>query len=219
MGHEVCTTHDGLSAPEVEREFRPDAVLLDIGLPQMDGFEVAAELRSHPEFAGVLIVGSSGYSRESDRRRAEPKSGSTRTWSNHPTPGSSSRSSMPAGPPRGRPLPDPRRPRGDVRTSHPGEASPGLTASLVHCSSRLSSSLGVDGFDQVQVEPGLPGTPVIGLESITADADKQGRGSPPLADIRRHLVSVDRRQPDIEEDDVEAARSADFHCGGSVSHL
>ncbi len=70
-GHEVSTSHDGPSALKLAREFRPDAVLLDIGLPHMDGFEVAAQLRSHPEFAGVLIVGSSGYSRESDRRRAQ----------------------------------------------------------------------------------------------------------------------------------------------------
>jgi two-component system, OmpR family, response regulator len=69
-GHEVKTTHDGPSALEAAREFRPDAVLLDIGLPRMDGFEVAAQLRSHPESGRVLIVGSSGYSRDSDYRRA-----------------------------------------------------------------------------------------------------------------------------------------------------
>lgn len=69
-GHEVRTTHDGLSAVEVAREFRPDAVVLDIGLPHLDGFHVAAQLRALPEFDRTLIVGSSGYSRENDRRRA-----------------------------------------------------------------------------------------------------------------------------------------------------
>ena len=69
-GHEVRTTHDGPSALDLAAEFRPDAVLLDIGLPRMDGFEVAEQLRAHPDFARILIVGSSGYSRESDRRRA-----------------------------------------------------------------------------------------------------------------------------------------------------
>jgi DNA-binding response OmpR family regulator len=69
-GHEVRTTHDGLSAFEVSMEFRPDAVVLDIGLPHMDGFEVAKRLRSLAEFERTLIVGSSGYSQESDRRRA-----------------------------------------------------------------------------------------------------------------------------------------------------
>lgn len=69
-GHEVRTTHDGLSALEAAAQFHPDAVVLDIGLPVLDGFEVASRLRAQPEFARTLIVGSSGYSRESDRRRA-----------------------------------------------------------------------------------------------------------------------------------------------------
>lgn len=70
-GHDVKMAHDGLSAIETAVAFRPDAVILDIGLPQIDGFEVAARLRALPEFGGILIVGSSGYSRESDRRRAD----------------------------------------------------------------------------------------------------------------------------------------------------
>jgi DNA-binding response OmpR family regulator len=69
-GHEVRTTHDGRSALQMACEFRPDAVLLDIGLPHLDGFEVAMRLRALPDFARILIVGSSGFSRESDRRRA-----------------------------------------------------------------------------------------------------------------------------------------------------
>jgi DNA-binding response OmpR family regulator len=69
-GHEVRTTHDGRSALLMASEFRPDAVLLDIGLPHLDGFEVAVRLRTMPDFARILIVGSSGYSRESDRQRA-----------------------------------------------------------------------------------------------------------------------------------------------------
>ncbi len=69
-GHNVELAHDGLSAIEAAASFRPEAVILDIGLPQLDGFEVASRLRACPEFEGMLIVGSSGYSRESDRRRA-----------------------------------------------------------------------------------------------------------------------------------------------------
>ena len=69
-GHEVRTSHDGLSALEMAQKFRPDAVVLDIGLPHLDGFGVAARLRERPEFERTLIVGSSGYSRESDRLRA-----------------------------------------------------------------------------------------------------------------------------------------------------
>lgn len=69
-GHDVRTGYDGPSALEIAREFRPDAVLLDIGLPRMDGFEVAAQLRSIPDFERILIMGSSGYSRDCDRERA-----------------------------------------------------------------------------------------------------------------------------------------------------
>lgn len=69
-GHEVRSTHDGRSALDFCMEFRPDAVVLDIGLPHMDGFEVATRLRALPDFERTLIVGSSGYSREADRQRA-----------------------------------------------------------------------------------------------------------------------------------------------------
>lgn len=69
-GYEVRTAHDGASAVEMARGFRPDAVVLDIGMPEMDGFEVASRLRALAEFEQTLIVGSSGYSREADRERA-----------------------------------------------------------------------------------------------------------------------------------------------------
>lgn len=69
-GHDVCMAHDGPSAVEAARDFLPDAVILDVGLPLMDGFAVAARLRALPRFARTLIVGSSGYCRESDRQRA-----------------------------------------------------------------------------------------------------------------------------------------------------
>ncbi len=50
-GHEVRTTHDGHSALRMACEFRPDAVLLDIGRPHLDGFEVAVRRRALPDFA------------------------------------------------------------------------------------------------------------------------------------------------------------------------
>ena len=69
-GHEVRAAHDGPSALQLAEEFRPDALLLDIGLPRMDGFTVAKRLRSAPGFERTLIVASSGYSGESDRLHA-----------------------------------------------------------------------------------------------------------------------------------------------------
>jgi two-component system CheB/CheR fusion protein len=69
-GYEAAVTYDGPSALARAVDFQPDAVLLDIGLPLLDGFEVAKQLRSLPGLAGTLIVASSGYNREADLRRA-----------------------------------------------------------------------------------------------------------------------------------------------------
>ena len=66
-GHEVAEEHDGLGALVTAANFRPDLMLLDIGLPGMDGFEVARRFRADPQFAKVRIVALTGYGRESDR--------------------------------------------------------------------------------------------------------------------------------------------------------
>jgi len=62
-GHEVETAHDGPAAVYRTREIQPDVVFLDIGLPGMDGYEVAATLRSEG-FAETLLVAVSGYAEE-----------------------------------------------------------------------------------------------------------------------------------------------------------
>jgi signal transduction histidine kinase/CheY-like chemotaxis protein len=70
-GHEVelaCSGADGL---EAARLFHPEVVLCDIGLPGMDGFEVAAELRRDPATAGAQLIAVTGYGREEDRRRSK----------------------------------------------------------------------------------------------------------------------------------------------------
>lgn len=68
-GHEARTAADGLAALDVARIFHPEIILLDIGLPKKDGYEVARELRrEHGE--AVLLVAITGYDREEDRRRA-----------------------------------------------------------------------------------------------------------------------------------------------------
>jgi CheY-like chemotaxis protein len=70
-GHEVAVAHDGPAALEAADAFRPQAVLLDIGLPLLSGFEVAQRLRQAPADGGrPFLVAFSGYNRESDRRRA-----------------------------------------------------------------------------------------------------------------------------------------------------
>ena len=60
-GHETVQAHDGPTAVAVARERRPDIVLLDIGLPGMDGYEVATALRSDPRTRDARIIAVSGY--------------------------------------------------------------------------------------------------------------------------------------------------------------
>jgi CheY-like chemotaxis protein len=69
-GHEVHTVHDGTAALSAVREFRPDVVLLDIGLPGKNGYEVARELRAIPDSAVKLLAAMTGYGQEEDRRRS-----------------------------------------------------------------------------------------------------------------------------------------------------
>jgi CheY-like chemotaxis protein len=70
-GHEVRVAYDGLEALDAARAFRPDAVLLDIGLPELDGLHVARRLRQEPGLAGLLLVTLSGYGTEDDYRRSQ----------------------------------------------------------------------------------------------------------------------------------------------------
>jgi signal transduction histidine kinase len=70
-GHEVRLAHTGESGVDEAIRFNPDAVLLDIGLPDIDGYEVARRLREHTALNGVTLIAISGYSSEEDRKRAE----------------------------------------------------------------------------------------------------------------------------------------------------
>jgi PAS domain S-box-containing protein len=68
-GHEVQTSDDGQSALDEARVFRPDAVVLDIGLPGLDGYEVARTLRREG-FTDTLLIALSGYGRDEDCSRS-----------------------------------------------------------------------------------------------------------------------------------------------------
>ena len=71
LGHEIETAYDGLSACETAVSFMPDLVLLDIGLPGMDGYEVARRLRDEPSLDGVYLVALTGYGSEAERTRCK----------------------------------------------------------------------------------------------------------------------------------------------------
>ena len=69
-GYVVEIAYDGLEALKTARSFQPDVVLLDIGLPGMDGYEVVQELKAMPEMQQSVLVAVTGYARDDDRRRA-----------------------------------------------------------------------------------------------------------------------------------------------------
>jgi PAS domain S-box-containing protein len=69
IGHDVRIVHDGLAALEAALEYLPDVVLLDIGLPGLNGYEVAQAIRQQPIFNGILLIAVTGYGLEADRQR------------------------------------------------------------------------------------------------------------------------------------------------------
>jgi len=70
-GHEVEVAPDGPSAVEAVRDRPPDVVLLDLGLPRMDGWEVARRVREQPGPKRPLLVAVTGRGAEGDHRRSE----------------------------------------------------------------------------------------------------------------------------------------------------
>jgi CheY-like chemotaxis protein/anti-sigma regulatory factor (Ser/Thr protein kinase) len=70
-GHRVHTAADGAAALEAALATQPDVVVCDIGLPGMNGYELAAQLRQQPALRGVKLIAVTGYGRDEDRRRAE----------------------------------------------------------------------------------------------------------------------------------------------------
>jgi len=67
-GHEVRVAYDGVAALRLAEAEAPDVILSDLGLPGMDGYELARQLRTRPGFGRVVLVALSGYGRDEDRR-------------------------------------------------------------------------------------------------------------------------------------------------------
>ena len=71
-GHEVLLARSGITALEAGPAFRPEVVLCDIGLPGIDGYEVARRLRALPQFEGVTMCALTGFTpSEADRDRPQ----------------------------------------------------------------------------------------------------------------------------------------------------
>jgi PAS domain S-box-containing protein len=70
QNHEVRVVHNGLAALELARDYRPELVFLDIGMPGMDGYEVARRLRQQSGLENVFLAAVSGWGQVEDRRRS-----------------------------------------------------------------------------------------------------------------------------------------------------
>jgi CheY-like chemotaxis protein len=71
MGHEVRVAHEAEGALVTAAQFRPDFAFLDIGLPLVNGYELARRMRAQPESAATILIAVSGWGQEQDRRQAE----------------------------------------------------------------------------------------------------------------------------------------------------
>src|SRR5581483_629934 len=70
MGNDVRTAHDGEEAVARADEFRPDVVLLDIGLPKLNGYEAARRLRDRPWGRRAVLIATTGWGQDQDRHRS-----------------------------------------------------------------------------------------------------------------------------------------------------
>jgi signal transduction histidine kinase/ActR/RegA family two-component response regulator len=71
LGHDVETAYGGLAALEAAQVKKPDVVMLDIGMPRMDGFDVARQIRKDSALKDVFLVAMTGYGQEDDRRQTQ----------------------------------------------------------------------------------------------------------------------------------------------------
>jgi len=69
-GHQVACARDGEEALQLARDLLPQVVILDVGLPKRDGWDVARQLRADPSTQGMLLIALSGYGQKSDRDRS-----------------------------------------------------------------------------------------------------------------------------------------------------
>jgi PAS domain S-box-containing protein len=71
LGHETRVAHDGMKALDIAREFRPEVILLDIGMPGLDGYEVARRLRAMNHGTSFRIIAVTGWGQDADRSKAK----------------------------------------------------------------------------------------------------------------------------------------------------
>jgi two-component system CheB/CheR fusion protein len=70
VGHDIRIAHNGVEALEATETDVPDLMLIDIGLPGIDGYEVARRIRARPALRGAVLMALTGYGQSEDRERA-----------------------------------------------------------------------------------------------------------------------------------------------------
>ena len=70
-GHDVEVAHDGIAAVEAVGNFAPEVVLLDIGLPVMNGYDVARAIRQEPWGKSMILIAVTGWGQDEDKRKSE----------------------------------------------------------------------------------------------------------------------------------------------------
>jgi CheY-like chemotaxis protein len=70
-GHLVESAHDGRHALEAAERFRPDVILLDLGMPGMNGYEVCHKIRMQPWGGDILLIAQTGWGQDQDRQRTK----------------------------------------------------------------------------------------------------------------------------------------------------
>jgi CheY-like chemotaxis protein len=71
FGHEVRTSDDGLEAVRLAAEFEPDVIILDIGMPGLNGYEACRRIRAQPAGEKAVMIALSGWGQEDDKRQSE----------------------------------------------------------------------------------------------------------------------------------------------------
>ena len=70
-GHSICYAYEGHSALEKVKAFNPDVALLDIGLPGLDGYELARRMRADEKFKHIVLIALTGYGQDKNRARSK----------------------------------------------------------------------------------------------------------------------------------------------------
>ncbi len=70
LGHEVRTAHDGVEAVEAAEAFRPEVILMDVGMPRLNGYEATRRIREQPWGRSVIVIALTGWGQEGDKLRS-----------------------------------------------------------------------------------------------------------------------------------------------------